>query len=337
LSLSVTIGFGYGSEADPTPVQAVEAFPFTNATDSSRFVSLANFGGHGVQLADTNGDLLIDIYVTNIFEPKGNRPDLLFVNNGDWTFEEKAAEAGVRDDGFHGERSEESHAAVFADLDNDGDYDLFNAHTWTGHNLLYRNDGTGRFVDMSESAGIEVTPLLESRGVTAGDVNGDGLVDIVLSAWENQQVLLYRNLGGLHFETVNDFGNEGALLANQGIMLTDFDRDSDIDLATTGYELATLPIGPIAIYKNSNQGQFREAVRESRIRYQNGGTNGWSFGDVDNDGDLDALVVGVFQALPQQRGRNVRTGARIQPGQLHRRPGGFRSRWRLGHLFRWKP
>jgi len=109
---------------------------------------------------------------------------------------------------------------VFADFDNDGDYDLFNAHTWSGNHKLYRNDGQGGFVDVSENSGIEIDNR-EPRGVAAGDVNGDGHLDLVVSSWENIQMQLYLGHGDLTFERGTQFGRRAAKLAQQGIMLVD--------------------------------------------------------------------------------------------------------------------
>ena len=267
-------------------------FKFGNITNQSGFVSLRNFGGHGVQAADTNGDGLPELYVTNIADPKEDRPELFFVNQGNASFIEQALEAGVEDDGFFNGDSEESHAAIFADFDNDGDYDLFNAHTWTGRSRVYRNDGNGNFVDLTESAGIRIDDL-ESRGVAAGDINGDGRVDIVLSAWDGQKNIAYINRGSFRFERKDTLGIDGRELSNQGIMLTDFDGDGDLDLASTGWKAVDLPQGPIALYRNRGNGTFIEVTRESGIRFKEDTPgNGWAFGDVDNDADLDALVVG---------------------------------------------
>ncbi len=292
-SLLALVAFGY-SMLGPGGAAAREAakFKFGNITNQSGFISLRNFGGHGVQAVDTNGDGLAEIYVTNIADPKEDRRELFFVNQGNASFKEQALEAGVEDDGFFDGNSEESHAAVFADFDNDGDYDLFNAHTWTGRSRLYRNDGTGKFVDLTESAGIRIDDL-ESRGVAAGDINGDGRVDIVLSAWEGKKNIAYINRGSFRFERKDTLGIDGRELFNQGIMLTDFDGDGDLDLASTGWKALDQPYGPIALYRNRGNGTFIEVTRESGIRFQEDTpVNGWAFGDVDNDADLDALVVG---------------------------------------------
>jgi hypothetical protein len=272
---------------------------FSNLNFSSGFTSLPSFGGHGIQVADVNGDDWLDVYVTNIFDPAQDRPDLLFINqkSDPPRFEEMARQAGVSDEGFYNGVSEESHAAVFADLDNDGDFDLFNAHTWSGHNRLYRNDGQGRFTDITASAGIEVTDL-GSRGVAAGDMTGDGLLDIVVSAWQDAQPIIYWNQGNLFFDRQRLKGVDNRPFANQGITVADYDGDFIPDLALTAYEfLQEEGVGPIALL--SNEGfRFQDATEYAGLRYDRltnniRGTNGWSFADVDNDGHLDLLIAGT--------------------------------------------
>ena len=122
LSLGALVALGYtafGSEG--AQAEASAGFKFANITHQAGFVSLRNLGGHGVQAADVTGDGLDDIYVTNIADPHQDRRELFFVNRGDATFREQAIEAGIEDDGFFAGEGEESHAAAFADIDNDGD------------------------------------------------------------------------------------------------------------------------------------------------------------------------------------------------------------------------
>ena len=274
-----------------SPVFADGPFRFTNVTASTRFFSLRNHGGHGVQWADATGDGQPDVYVTNIAAPNEDRPDLFFVNQGSGAFREVASQAGVADDGFFGRLSEESHAAVFADLDNDGDYDLFNAHTWTGNHRLYRNNGDGNFRDVTKASGIEVDNRAP-RGVAAGDVDGDGVLDLIVSSWENIPLQLYLGEGNLRYRPGTQFGRRAAKLANQGIMLVDYDGDNDLDLALTGHMPIQDPIvGPLAMYRNDGRGNFSDVTDSLGIRFGEASINGWSFGDLDVDGDLDAIVV----------------------------------------------
>lgn len=280
---------------------------FTNATVESGFVSLADFGGHGIQVADIDGDGLLDVYVTHIFDPKQNRPDFLFRNLGGTPqqFEEIGIVAGVADDGFFPltledgtveEFSEESHAAVFADFDNDGDLDLFNGHTWSGHHRLYRNEGGARFVDISDSAGIDVRDL-GPRGVAAADLDGNGLLDIIVTAWQGFIPNVYMNLGGLRFERQRLQGDASPEFANQGLSVVDLNKDGRPDLALSAFEYVPgSGTGPIAILSNE-AGRLVENTAFTGLEYEQTtsdfrGTNGFSFQDIDNDGDLDVMITG---------------------------------------------
>lgn len=284
LVVLVFVGAGAGTSFSDGP------FRFTNVTASSRFFSLRNGGGHGVQAADATGDGEIDLYVTNIFAPRQNRPDLFFVNIGGGAFQERGVQAGIDDVGFFGLSSEESHSAVFFDADNDGDFDLFNAHTWTGNHRVYRNVGTGNYRDLTEQSGIEVDAA-EARGIAAGDLNGDGWMDIVVTGWENHPMQIYFGRGDIRFDR-RSLGRLGSKLSNQGVVLADYDGDGDLDIAATGFTFTNAPIGAIALLSNDGDGNFRDATPASGIRFADEGTNGWSFGDLDGDADLDAVIVG---------------------------------------------
>lgn len=298
---------GNGSTPSPSPPTPTPPSPstgstsplqFQNVTQTAGFTSLESFGGHGIQVADVDGDGWLDIYVTHIFDPAQNRPDLLFINQkqNPPSFEQRGNEAGVSDDGFFEEVSEESHAAVFADFDNDGDPDLFNAHTWNGHNRLYRNEGGGRFIDISESARIDVTDL-GTRGVAAADIDGNGRLEIVVSAWQGAQPIVYWNLGGLVFERRRMQGANNRPFANQGITAVDYDGDRKPDVALTAFEyIQDEGVGPIALLANESP-RLIDQTDFAGLAYEQTtsdfrGTNGWSFADIDNDMDLDLLITG---------------------------------------------
>ena len=291
------------AQTDPSAA----ALSFTNATAESGFTSLLDLGGHGIQVADIDGDGLLDVYVTHIFDPKQNRPDLLFRNLGGspQRFEEIGLVAGVSDDGFYAleledgtveELSEESHAAVFADFDNDGDLDLFNGHTWSGHHRLYRNEGGARFVDISDSAGIDVRDL-GPRGVGAADLDGDGWLDIVVTAWQGFIPNVYMNRGGMRFKRSRLQGDADPSFANQGLGLVDISGDGRPDIALSAFEhVVGVGVGSIAILTNESP-RFVENTAFTGLEYAQTtsdfrGTNGYSFQDIDNDGDLDVVITG---------------------------------------------
>ncbi len=159
----------------------------------------------GVSMADVNGDGWLDIYVCNSGDVKGdNKQNELFINNGDMTFTERAAEYGVDDHGYT------THAAFF-DYDKDGDLDLYilnnsfqaigsfnlrksergKRDTMGGHKLL-RNDNN-HFTDVSEKAGIYGSVIAFGLGVTVGDINKDGWQDIYVSNDFFERDYLYIN------------------------------------------------------------------------------------------------------------------------------------------------
>jgi hypothetical protein len=276
---------------------------FENVTQASGFASLPNLGGHGIQVVDVDGDGWLDVYVTNINSALEDRPDLLFLNERDsrLRFSERGVERGVEDDGFYGVASNESHAAIFADFDNDGDFDLFNARTWNGSNRLYRNDA-GSFVDLSESAGIDVTDI-GSRGVAAADFNKDGQLDILVSAWQDAQPIIYWNVGGMHYIRERVHGHDDRWPANQGIAVADIDDDGYPDMALTSFEYYQEPtVGPITLLLNEGDQQFHDATERLGFFYPRSsgdyrGTNGVSFADIDNDGDLDCFIAGYHGSV----------------------------------------
>src|SRR5688500_7563059 len=159
----------------------------------------------GVSMADVNGDGLLDIYVCNSGDIKGdNRQNELYINNGNLTFIEKAHEYGLDDKGLS------THAAFF-DHDHDGDLDMFllnnsfkaigsfnlqknerNTRDLAGGDKLYRNDGD-RCTDVSAQAGIYGSVIGFGLGVTVGDVNNDGWQDIYVSNDFFERDYLYIN------------------------------------------------------------------------------------------------------------------------------------------------
>jgi hypothetical protein len=166
-------------------------FKFSDITKSAG-ASCQDGWKTGVTMADVNGDGLLDIYVC--FSGKGDpnlRRNKLFINNGNLTFTDRGKEYGLDDAGYA------THASFF-DFDNDGDLDMYQLN----HNVvvirefqfakakatrdpyagdkLFRNDN-GRFVDISEAAGIKGNPLGFGLGITVADVNKDGWLDMYVS------------------------------------------------------------------------------------------------------------------------------------------------------------
>jgi hypothetical protein len=260
------------------PVIALGNHIFTDITDTSGTAGPDWYGGHGVQFADVTGDGLSDFYVTMNFNQ--DMGDLFYLNIDGTTFAEEANLRGIEnfDSGSHG--------GVWADLDNDGDYDLFNGSYV--RNRLYLNDGTGFFTDVTDAAGI---PNREwpTRGVVAFDMDNDGDLDLFsVSGFRgsgdpsDQRNEVYRNDGNMRFTSINS----GALFsapAGQGATDSDFDGDGDIDVFAANSE------GDVNILVNDGNGNF-ELVSPATLGIIHGAGDGITLADVDNDGHLDILL-----------------------------------------------
>ena len=267
-----------------TPAAPVPSGPlsFTNVSVSSG-VAVPILGGHGVMFADVTEDLRPDLYVTmNFDDPVA---ELFFVNQGGGGFAEAAAVRGV-DDFDAG-----SHGAAFADVDNDGDYDLLNGATVGGiPNHVYLNVGAGFFNNVTPpSMAIRAE---RTRAVLAFDMDRDGDLDIfAVTGWmgsgdpPGERNELYRNDGNLQWTEVTS----GALYrapAGQGATDTDYDGDGDVDIITANRD------GDLNILRNDGTGNF-SSVDPDSIGIVHDAFSGVTAADIDNDGDLDLLLVGL--------------------------------------------
>jgi enediyne biosynthesis protein E4 len=276
---------------------------FEDVTERAGIAGLGRGYGHGVAVGDYDNDGKADLFITRW------RSYALYRNKGDGTFEDATARAGLG-----GERDWPTSAA-FADLDGDGDLDLYVCHylaydetnprrcahpdSPSRHDCnpldfealpdhVFRNVA-GRFVDVTEAAGM-LEHAGRGLGVVAADLDGDGRVDLYV-ANDMSANYLYRNLGGFRFEEVGMLSGaaasaEGGYKAGMGIACGDLDGDGRLDLAVTNYygESTTF-------YRNLGGGMFADHTEAigmaAPTRFLLG--FGISFLDADNDGRLDVL------------------------------------------------
>ncbi|UOB18808.1 VCBS repeat-containing protein [Abyssalbus ytuae] len=208
----------------------------------------------GITMADLNSDGLLDIYVCNAGNMEGdNHSNELFINNGDLTFTEKAKEYNLADSGFT------THAAFF-DYDKDGDLDAYilnnsnipvsslgyaeqrgvRAQDWEGvpeifrgvGDMLLRNDN-GKFVDVSEKAGIYGSLIGFGLGVMVTDFNGDLYPDIYVSNDFYERDYLYiNNQNGTFTEDIKNWTSHLCLSA-MGVDIADINNDGLNDIFIT--------------------------------------------------------------------------------------------------------
>ena len=266
--------------------------------------------GSGAAFADYNNDGHIDLYIVNNPGPlhaevtEASPGNVLYRNNGDGTFTDVTAEAGVGDRGY-------GMGCIFGDYDNDGDLDLY--VTNYEQNVLYRNSGDGTFTDVTAEAGVGDTRW--GTGAAFGDYDNDGDLDLYVPnyidhdldklaeaqkvsmqygqsvprilnphSFEPQDNVLYRNNGdGTFTDVTAELGVESRGGRSLQAIFTDFDLDGDLELYVAN------DLSPNFLYRNNGDGTFTD-VSDASWAADFRGSMGLATGDYDGDGDLDLFM-----------------------------------------------
>jgi hypothetical protein len=314
---------------------------FTDVTAGSGLEAPAY--GMGVAVGDYDNDGRPDVLITGV---GGAR---LFHNEGEGRFRDVTATAGVA-----GDAKDWSTAAVWIDIDNDGDLDLYVASyvRWSreidaevGYKIdgqtraygppmnfqgsfphLYRNDGGGKFTEISDAAGVRVknpatgVPAAKTLGVAAVDLNGDGWIDLVVAndtvqnhVFLNQRDGTFREVGAATAIAFDSYGNtRGAM----GIDAARFTPEGKLGLAIGNFANEMT-----AVYVEQNGGTPDQPLfADEALSWGIGGPSrdplkfGVFFFDYDLDGRLDLLSVNGH--LEEEIGK-IQHGQRYaQPAQL---------------------
>ncbi len=282
----------------------------------------------GITMVDINNDGRLDIYICRSgLSNAAFRRNLLFINNGDQTFSEKASEYGLADAGY-------STQASFFDYDKDGDLDmiLINQSTpefskgkieyvemrnreadSTLRNKLFRND-SGYFNNVSALAGITSNPLSFSLSVSTADINKDGWPDIyIANDFKEPDYYFVNNHNGTFTEQLNKSFSHTSLYA-MGIDVADYNNDAlpdvmELDMLPEGNHAQKMHMGtdgfdqynPLfqkgmpyqymknSLQKNNGDGSFSEIGQLAGVS-----NTDWSWSpllcDFDNDGMKDLFV-----------------------------------------------
>jgi enediyne biosynthesis protein E4 len=268
--------------------------------------------GMGVATGDYDNDGLVDLYITNF------GANVLFHNNGNGTFSDVTKQAAVDDPRW-------STSAAFFDYDRDGDLDLYvcnyvdftvksNKYCYspTGEmdyctpaayrplpDRLFRNEGKGRFTDISLASSIGTIPG-PGLGVTCADFNGDGWPDIYV-ANDGAANFLWLNKGNGTFEETGllsgaSYAMDGVARSGMGTTAGDFDNDGDEDILVTN-----LAREGSTLYRNDGRGNFHDATAELNLVQASFLSTGFGVGwfDYDNDGRLDLFAAnGAVTIIP---------------------------------------
>ncbi|MGB2715078.1 MAG: CRTAC1 family protein [Vicinamibacterales bacterium] len=302
---------------------------FEDATRQADLATAATRWGSGCSFIDYDRDGDLDLFVANYLKydlatapepgqgpncvwkgipvncgPKGLPTDtnLMYRNRGNGTFEDVSEASGIaRVTGRY------PMTAVAADLDEDGWTDLYVASDSTAA-ILYRNNRNGTFTDVAVPSGAAFNDQGNPQagmGAAVGDANADGRLDLVKTHFADDVPALYRNLGRGLFEDIAMTAGLGVQTRHVewGVGMPDLDNDGWPDiLYVTGHvypeverKLSDYPYrGPRVVFRNLGTDRFADVTTQSGAGATTPhSSRGAAFGDYDNDGDLDVLVMNM--------------------------------------------
>ena len=305
---------------------------FRDVTKEAGLLHAAARWGSGCAFLDYDRDGHLDLFVANYLDfridaipkpgsnsncnwkgipvmcgPRGLPPGVgaLYHNNGDGTFTDVSVASGIA-------KAQGSYmmTTVAADFDNDGWPDIYVACDSTPSFLL-RNNHNGTFTDIGLQSGVALNEDGNEQagmGVAVGDFNLDGNLDILKTHFADDTSVLYRNTGKDYFEDVtitSGLGVETRFVGwGSGIVDLDNDGNPDLFIVTGGvypeiaakysnYPLRT----PRVIFRNLGNGKFEELIEAAGPAIAAPHcSRGCAFGDFDNDGDMDVLVINLNEA-----------------------------------------
>jgi enediyne biosynthesis protein E4 len=302
---------------------------FTDVTEKAGLLHAGKRWGTGCTWVDYDRDGHLDLFVSNylVFDfekipptgkdprcdykgvpvncgPRGLVPErpMLYHNNGDGTFTDVTAHSGVGSvpPGF-------GLTAVAADLDGDGWQEIYVACDSTP-SLLFHNRGDGTFAELGLQSGLAVNEdggEQAGMGIAIGDFDLDGRLDALKTHFAEDTVALYRNTGHLGFNDVTmrcGLGVETRYVG-WGDGIVDLDNDGLPDLFwVTGSVFPEVERkhpeiphkSPRILFRNLGGGRFEELLDEAGPAIaEPHASRGVAFGDFDNDGDLDILIMNI--------------------------------------------
>ena len=235
---------------------------------------------NGYAFGDYDNDGYLDLYLAN-----WTAPDVLYKNSGppEWTFNDVTSSAGITHNG-------NGHGCIFLDFDNDHDLDIY-VTDYNYENILYQNNGDGTFTNVAAARGVNYGS--RCRGVTCGDYDNDGDLDIYITRGRYNYTIsnvLYRNNGApdWNFSEMTiaagvGHGGDGTLS-----VFGDYDNDGDLDIYVGNSWQHPTPEN--VLYRNNGDGTFTDVAPPEGVTAPTS-CPAANFIDYNNDGFLDIYAV----------------------------------------------
>jgi tetratricopeptide (TPR) repeat protein len=266
--------------ANVPPKYLLPALLFESKEDVGRFLDVAPEAG--LNLFEMAGGLIVEDFENNgLFDVATSSFDMcapmhFFHNNGDGTFTDKAAEAGVSD-------QLGALNMIQTDYNNDGCLDILmlrGAWEVPQRKSLLRNNCNGTFTDVTVASGLANVATVTQAGVWA-DINNDGLLDLFVGN-ENGPSQLFLNKGDGTFEDISHSAGVDSVAYTKGVVAADYDGDGYVDFYVSN-------LGKNFLYHNNHDNTFTEVAEQAGVPGPGQSFAAWFF-DYDNDGLPDLFV-----------------------------------------------
>jgi tetratricopeptide (TPR) repeat protein len=273
------------------PALLIPLSDFQSKQDVGRFKDIAPAAGTdafleagGVIVDDFDNDGLLDIVASSM---DSCDPLHFYHNNGDGTFTDRTAQAGLSDQlgGLN---------LVQVDYNNDGCMDILvlrGGWEFPMRRSLLRNNCNGTFTDVTQQSGLGDTVDSTNSAVWA-DIDNDGYLDLFL-ANENTPSQLFRNRGDGTFEDISHAAGVDQTAFSKGVTAADYDNDGFVDFYVSNLS------SPNLLYRNNHNGTFTEIAKQAGVQAPGTGFATWFF-DYDNDGWPDLFVTGYPSFSPDE-------------------------------------
>lgn len=282
-------------------LEDVTGVKFNNVIPSSKDLKIGSkvfsIAAGGVAVGDVNGDGLQDIYLTRFMNT-----NKLFINKGNFKFEEAPESAGVSDSASC------SFGATMVDIDADGDLDIYVSEYNFTPNRLFINNGDGTFTDKAKEFGLDFVG--NSIQSTFLDYDNDGDLDMFLvvhgisfDSYKSDGVpsKLYRNNGNNTFTEIGEEAGINAKGFGLSVAVADYNNDGWLDLyVANDFEY------PDYLYINQHNGTFKD-VTKSSINHTSFFSMGSDAADINNDGLIDFITLDMLPENHKRRNTNFET------------------------------